>query len=214
MVRALSSKYTNRSLHQTIIYGDPNNVFDEKDLDLSRLNHDRQLKDESQQYALARVIKPAGNHLFLCRLYNSIPSAEDGSLTAENSCASSENQVAADEGLVELPPKFRNFLWIKRGGFVVIELWPSSGIKIIGSIVHLVRPDQLISLRRRNILPSSNAKTDDLSEERRLCSESNENCTAYSDDNEDDDNNSLLARNPNHLPEYDSSDDDSHRGNR
>jgi len=43
------------------------------------------------------------------------------------------------EYLVELPSRFRNVAWIKRGGFVVVELLESSDIKIKGNIVEVVR---------------------------------------------------------------------------
>ncbi|OLL26413.1 S1-like domain-containing protein [Neolecta irregularis DAH-3] len=44
-----------------------------------------------------------------------------------------------EEYLVELPRKFRSVAWIKRGGFVVVELLESSDIKIKGNIVQIVR---------------------------------------------------------------------------
>jgi probable RNA-binding protein EIF1AD len=230
MVRALSSKYTNRTLHHSILHGDPNNIFNEKNLDISVLNEQRKAAGENQ-YALACVIKPEGNNLFLCRLQHATSTTKTASnydgfdsfggieLRKRSFDQSSPTQPASNasnanedeerstenivEGLMELPPKFRNFLWIKRGNYVVVELWPRSNIKIIGSILHLLRSDQLASLRKRHHqLPSNDIKQ----------STGNQINTATSGDGDDYDgsesDHSLLAPNPNHYSGTESDDDD------
>lgn len=71
--------------------------------------------------SIARVIKAEGNSLYSC----SLPE---------------KNAV-----LVELLPRFRNTIWIKRGGYVVIDTKEASARenKIDGEIVNVVRDERV-----------------------------------------------------------------------
>ena len=71
--------------------------------------------------SIARVIKAEGNSLYSC----SLP----------------EKKTV----LVELLPRFRNTIWIKRGGYVVIDTKEASARdnKIDGEIVNVVRDEHL-----------------------------------------------------------------------
>ena len=75
----------------------------------------------SDGQALGRVTSAAGNHLFHVQL----PS---GSETI----------------LVELPSRFRSNVWIRRGGFVVVNTatFEGRGNKLQGEIVNVVRNEK------------------------------------------------------------------------
>lgn len=71
--------------------------------------------------SLAKVIKAEGNSLYSCQL----PSKRTA--------------------LVELAARFRNNIWIKRGGFVLVDLAPSDelkGFKVEGEIINVVRDEK------------------------------------------------------------------------
>jgi len=69
--------------------------------------------------SIARVIKAEGNSLYSCTLPN-------------------KTQV-----LVELPSRFRNTIWIKRGGYVLIDTKEADvrQNKIDGEIINVVREE-------------------------------------------------------------------------
>ncbi|KAI1416775.1 nucleic acid-binding protein [Hypoxylon sp. FL1857] len=70
--------------------------------------------------SLAKVIKAGGNSLYTCSLPN-------------------QRTV-----LVELATRFRNTIWIKRGGYVLVELTPPKEQKgkVEGEIVNVVRDEK------------------------------------------------------------------------
>lgn len=69
---------------------------------------------------VARVTKAEGNKLYSCLL---------------------PNQKTA---VVELPDRFRNTIWIKRGGYVLVALYPTDEIKTRseGEIANVVRDEK------------------------------------------------------------------------
>lgn len=72
---------------------------------------------------IARVGKPEGNNLYSCILPNT------------------------KTVTVELAQRFRNTIWIKRGGFVLVDLTPSeerakANSKVQGEIVNVVRDEK------------------------------------------------------------------------
>lgn len=71
---------------------------------------------------VARVGKPEGNNTYTCILPNT------------------------KTALVELAQRFRNTIWIKRGGFVVLDLTPSEERKtnnrVEGEIINVVRDEK------------------------------------------------------------------------
>jgi probable RNA-binding protein EIF1AD len=70
--------------------------------------------------SIARVVKATGNHLYECTLPN------------------------GKEILVELPPRFRNTIWIKRGGYVLVDTKDADvrDNKINGEILNVVRDER------------------------------------------------------------------------
>ena len=70
--------------------------------------------------SLVRVIKPEGNNLYTCELPNKKPV------------------------LLELAQRFRNTIWIKRGGFVLAERYEgdASSSRAEGEIVNVVRDEK------------------------------------------------------------------------
>jgi probable RNA-binding protein EIF1AD len=71
--------------------------------------------------SIARVIKAEGNSLYSCSL---------------------PNQKTV---LVELPSRFRNTIWIKRGGYVLIDSKEASARenKLDGNIINVVRDEHM-----------------------------------------------------------------------
>ncbi|KAI0159095.1 hypothetical protein BJ166DRAFT_593297 [Pestalotiopsis sp. NC0098] len=71
--------------------------------------------------SLARVIKAEGNSVYSC----SLP----------------DERVV----MVELADRFRNTIWVKRGGYVLVDLTPSQEMKgkVEGEIVNVVREEKL-----------------------------------------------------------------------
>lgn len=73
---------------------------------------------------VARVGKPEGNNTYTCILPNTKTT------------------------LVELAQRFRNTIWIKRGGYVVVDLTPSeersktNNNKVVGEIINVVRDEK------------------------------------------------------------------------
>lgn len=73
---------------------------------------------------VARVGKPEGNNTYTCILPNTKAT------------------------LVELAQRFRNTIWIKRGGYVVVDLTPSeersktNNNKVVGEIINVVRDEK------------------------------------------------------------------------
>lgn len=72
---------------------------------------------------VARVGKPEGNNTYTCVLPNTKTT------------------------LVELAQRFRNTIWIKRGGYVVVDLTPSeehskTNNKVAGEIINVVRDEK------------------------------------------------------------------------
>lgn len=79
--------------------------------------------DLTENQSVARVGKPEGNNLYTCILPNS------------------------KTVLVELAQRFRNTIWIKRGGFVLVDLTPDeerskANSKVQGEIVNVVRDEK------------------------------------------------------------------------
>ncbi|KAI9836373.1 MAG: hypothetical protein M1819_001402 [Sarea resinae] len=80
---------------------------------------------------IARVLSAAGNNLYNVSLPTS---PTDGPPTA----------AANKQLLVELPSRFRSTVWIKRGGYVVVDLTAQEGRenKIGGEVVNVVRGER------------------------------------------------------------------------
>ncbi|RYP70383.1 hypothetical protein DL771_005504 [Monosporascus sp. 5C6A] len=94
--------------------------------------------------SIAKIIKAEGNNLYSC----SLP----------------DNRTV----LVELAARFRNTIWIKRGGFVLVDLTPAEDHKgkVEGEIVNVVREER--EWRKRSYWPKEFTKPtldDDDSEE-------------------------------------------------
>ncbi|KAH6660440.1 hypothetical protein BKA67DRAFT_653619 [Truncatella angustata] len=75
----------------------------------------------SATQSLACVVKAEGNNLYSCSLPD-------------------KRTV-----LVELADRFRNTIWVKRGGYVLVDLRPTDDVKerVDGEIVNVVREEKL-----------------------------------------------------------------------
>lgn len=77
----------------------------------------------TENQCVVRVGKPEGNNLYTCILPNT------------------------KTVIVELAQRFRNTIWIKRGGFVLVDLTPGeehskTNSKVHGEIVNVVRDEK------------------------------------------------------------------------
>ncbi|KAK0714528.1 hypothetical protein B0H67DRAFT_488815 [Lasiosphaeris hirsuta] len=76
----------------------------------------------TESQSLARVVKAEGNNLYAVILPSKKPL------------------------LVELEPRFRNTIWIKRGGYVLIDVASSSerppNSRVVGEIINVVRDEK------------------------------------------------------------------------
>lgn len=109
-------------------------------------------------------------------------------------------EVANAEGihlLVELPPKFRSLVWVKRGSYVIADSTQMADRdnKIEGEIVHVLLAAHIKNLKKKNIWP---AQFD-------LLQEATTSPGSASPSNSD--NNNDLVANTNRR-QYESSDDD------
>ncbi|KAL6872773.1 nucleic acid-binding protein [Trichoderma novae-zelandiae] len=70
---------------------------------------------------IVRVLKPEGNNLYTCEMPNKKPV------------------------VLELAQRFRNTIWIKRGGYVLAEGYPvgTQDSRAIGEIIKVVRDEKL-----------------------------------------------------------------------
>lgn len=70
---------------------------------------------------VVRVVRPQGNNLYACELADKTPV------------------------VVELAQRFRNTIWIRRGGFVLAQRYESDGgdSRAAGEIVNVVRDEKL-----------------------------------------------------------------------
>ncbi|KAK0643876.1 hypothetical protein B0T16DRAFT_459972 [Cercophora newfieldiana] len=76
----------------------------------------------TESQSVARVVKAEGNNLYTCALPNT------------------------KTIVVELEPRFRNTIWIKRGGYVLVDLASAEergpGSRVVGEIVNVVRDEK------------------------------------------------------------------------
>lgn len=85
---------------------------------------------------IARVLRPAGNNLYHVQYPPQI-GGEDHSNDAQD-------VAVVDEALVELHPRFRNAIWLKKGSYVVVDTNAMNGRqnKLGGEIVNVVREEK------------------------------------------------------------------------
>ena len=106
---------------------------------------------------IARIIKAEGNNLY------------------------SANEPSGSQILVELPSRFRSSIWLKRGGYIVVDtdrkLFGGRENKIDGEIVNVVREEK--RWRKTSYWPAEFAKKVDQS--------GNEEEASMAEDNGDDD---------------------------
>jgi probable RNA-binding protein EIF1AD len=94
---------------------------------------------------IARVLKAEGNNLYHCQIPSDLPKPDP---SPETDCTDSAEvrDTKPTTVLVELAARFRNTIWIKRGGYVLVELTPDderpAGSKVDGEIVNVVRDER------------------------------------------------------------------------
>lgn len=89
----------------------------------------------SPNQSIGRVIKAVGNNLFMVGL-------SDGPKTSSSSNSSNTSTITV---LVELPSRFRSTVWIRRGGYVVVDTtaFDHRDNKLRGEIVNVVTDEKV-----------------------------------------------------------------------
>jgi probable RNA-binding protein EIF1AD len=85
--------------------------------------------------AIARVVRAEGSNLYRCTLPRQ-GGGGGGSQTQQAQCR---------DVLVELADRFRNTIWIRRGGYVAVDLADPRDVKgrVEGEIVNVVREEKI-----------------------------------------------------------------------
>ncbi|KAK1718010.1 hypothetical protein CaCOL14_008057 [Colletotrichum acutatum] len=83
--------------------------------------------------AIVRVVKAEGNNLYACELPNK------------------------KDFVLELAQRFRNTIWIKRGGFVLAERYEEHDGRVMGEIINVVRDEK--AWRKQAYWPKEFVKT-------------------------------------------------------
>ncbi|BFZ58846.1 hypothetical protein PYCC9005_005911 [Savitreella phatthalungensis] len=141
-------------------------------------------------HVICKVVQLCGNNLYSVSMPPSQPQSE------ELPASTDERTV-----LVELPPRFRNTLWIRRGGFVVVDLGALNDArenKLAGSISAVIHDERPWRKMPYWPWPASAAAQKNSTISQRE--------TFVAGPNEDSDEDDLLQANPNRR-QYDSESD-------
>lgn len=101
---------------------------------------------------IGRVIKATGNNVYSVELPSSSAAAAASAASASEPAPTSEptktaqshSSTAPKTILVELNPRFRSTIWLKRGSYVLVDTSPhlERGNKLKGEIVNVVRDEK------------------------------------------------------------------------
>ncbi|CAL1278661.1 unnamed protein product [Larinioides sclopetarius] len=105
-----------------------------------------------------------------------LPRNEQKIVKILRSCGNNLHEVVTPEGdkfLASMPTKFRKYVWIKRGDFVVVD--PIlEGVKVKGEIAIILRKDQIKHYKEEGVWPKP-------------FSDSNEKVESHSSNSDEDD---------------------------
>ncbi|KAJ2060451.1 hypothetical protein GGI17_003738 [Coemansia sp. S146] len=102
--------------------------------------------EPTMESPVARVLGPRGQHLHEVAVARSLVTDEiNRRLNGED-----QNWFTT---LVQLPPKFRSVVWVKRGSYVVVDLAEQLTDKIGGEIAMVLMPAQVKYLKQRKQWP-------------------------------------------------------------
>ncbi|KAF9966011.1 hypothetical protein BGZ70_003555 [Mortierella alpina] len=97
-----------------------------------------------------------------------------------------------EELLVNLPPKFRSLVWVKRGSYVIIEpAEEADKTKVEGDIVAVLFPDHIKKYKQRGIWPFEDQLSNSLGND----DEESGNDGDDNGDDEDEDDDDLFVNN-------------------
>ncbi|XP_055950623.1 probable RNA-binding protein EIF1AD [Argiope bruennichi] len=86
-----------------------------------------------------------------------LPTNEQKIVKVLQSCGNNLHEVITPEGdqfLASMPTKFRKYVWIKRGDFVVVD--PIlEGVKVKGEIAIILRKDQIKHYKEQGVWPKA-----------------------------------------------------------
>ncbi|KAJ2756054.1 hypothetical protein GGH94_002656 [Coemansia aciculifera] len=103
--------------------------------------------EPTMESPVARVLGPRGQHLHEVAVARSLVTDEI------NRRLNGEDQSWFTT-LVQLPPKFRSVVWVKRGSYVVVDLAEQLTDKIGGEIAMVLMPAQVKYLKQRKQWPT------------------------------------------------------------
>ncbi|KAJ2740674.1 hypothetical protein GGI20_005680 [Coemansia sp. BCRC 34301] len=99
------------------------------------------------QSPVARVLGPRGQHLHEVAVARSL-------VTKDINQRLNADDQSWFTTLVQLPPKFRSVVWVKRGSFVVVNLADQLSDKIGGEIAMVLMPAQVKHLKQSKQWPT------------------------------------------------------------
>ncbi|GFQ65687.1 probable RNA-binding protein EIF1AD, partial [Trichonephila clavata] len=88
-----------------------------------------------------------------------LPTSEQKIVKVVRSCGNNLHEVVTPEGekfLASMPTKFRNYLWIRRGAFVLTDPI-KEGVKVKGEIIQILLKEQIQHFVDEGIWPDSKA---------------------------------------------------------
>ncbi|KAI8320936.1 hypothetical protein GQ54DRAFT_198863 [Martensiomyces pterosporus] len=133
------------------------------------------LPEPTLECPVVRVLGPRGQHLHEVAIASSLVSSEiNGRLNADK-----KDWFTT---LVQLPPKFRSVVWVKRGSYVLADLSEQLTDKIGGEVALVLMADQVKHLKQNKQWPN---QYDDLWDE---MASGQDPAAARCDDDEDNSN--------------------------
>ncbi|KAJ9066700.1 hypothetical protein DSO57_1006923 [Entomophthora muscae] len=132
---------------------------------------------------IGRVLEPRGKNIHAVEFCEPKSSAQEQD--EQNKDVLENNDPIFSTTLCLLPPKFRNLVWVKRGGYVVIRLYTekdgkrTADSKIGGTIEHVLFPYHIKRLKLENKWPVEFQVPDNLSED----DENNSSTGSYTNPN-------------------------------
>ncbi|KAJ1974240.1 hypothetical protein H4R35_003712 [Dimargaris xerosporica] len=76
------------------------------------------------------------------------------SLEPNSACPDTAQATLYHETLCQLPTRFRNIVFVKRGSYVIVDLSTRTGTKIGGEITHVLYDSQIHHIKKHNLWPT------------------------------------------------------------
>ncbi|KAJ1975948.1 putative RNA-binding protein eif1ad [Dimargaris verticillata] len=102
---------------------------------------------DAQQIQATVIIAPAEGSA-------TVPSSTAPSLQSSHADPEALQATLFHETLCQLPTRFRNIVFIKRGSYVIVDLSTRTGTKIGGEIIHVLYDSQIHHIKKHKLWPT------------------------------------------------------------